>query len=168
MKNGKIIVAAAILMSAASFAGAQDVKVDFDGKTRNEGTAETMRGVFFNAVGSDTAEKKTEEAVVAPEPKPAKEAGAIKVEEKSLAEILSGLSAAQKLVFFESLTFNKDGKLSGFYSKDIKKVLGEKAFQEVLKKFGIKYEPTRSTKDEWCVSQGTCGYSPGYSCTDNC
>lgn len=182
MKKSNIFIAVLTVMAAASAAMAQEAKIDFDGKDKTAN--ETLRTVAFDQVavkapaaqtkckGTDLCEDEVNgtcsPCFKAVEVIPA----AGKPRERSLNEILTGLNAQQKLLVFESLTFNKEGKLSSLYTKDIKEVLGEKVYKEVMKKFGIDLDvkggAVRAIKDQWCVSTGTCGDSAGYSCTDNC
>jgi len=86
-----------------------------------------------------------------------------------LKEILSGLTPAQKLFFFENLEFNEKGEVVSIYTRDIKENLGERVLQEVKKALGLKSGTERDGRDDkWCVSKGTCGYNPGYYCTEKC
>ena len=88
---------------------------------------------------------------------------------RSLKEILSGLTPAQKLFFFENLEFNEKGEVVSIYTKDVKENLGEKAVKDIMKALGLKSDVMRDGRDEkWCVSKGTCGYNPGYYCTEKC
>jgi len=162
MKKSNITLAVfAVIMATAAAAKAGDV--NFDGKVQSAGAQESIRTVAFAAAAVNVPDVNAKETV-----SPA----AKTVQQRSLNDILNGLSAAQKLLVFESLAFNKDGKLASIYTKDIIEVLGNEALKEVLNKFGIKTDTrsgvVRASKDMWCVSPGTCGTSPGYSCTENC
>lgn len=167
MKNMNIVAAVFAVMAAASVAGAQEIKVDFDGQDRNIGALGATRTFAFDANAVQVPEvKKDNKDTEAATP------AAKSPDERSLNEILSGLNGTQKLLVFESLKFNKEGKLTSIYTKDIKAVLGEKGLKEVLGKFGINVDATkgglRALDNKWCVSTGTCGYNKDYACTENC
>jgi plasmid maintenance system antidote protein VapI len=128
---------------------AGDMKVAFDGAGAD--IAADTAGQAFKpltlklpaAAESCKAGAVTDAAQVpCPKPKSVEPKREKTVEEKSVNEILSGLNPQQRLVFFESLTFNKEGKIASFYTKDIKEVLGEKALIDVLKKFADKRKTT--------------------------
>jgi hypothetical protein len=197
IKMKKIGIAVfALMFVGVAYVGAEDVKVDFDGKSdiqdvkKSEGF--TMPEAFSSIEYAVTAPKREvgdEKALLADNKS--------EVKPKALFSSISGLNPYQKIKFLESLVFNSKGQVASFYGKDIQDVLGKDRYEmatntlfgskskkenksqnDLKKSFQgfneladlTKGNSCENVKDSWCVSQGTCGPANlGYTCSPcNC
>jgi hypothetical protein len=177
----------ALMFAGVSYLGAQEVEIDFDGKSDIQDVqnmdrtiiAEGFQDIGYNAYSPN---KKISHEID----------NKSKVGPKSLSAGIRGLNPYQKIKFLENIIFSSKGHVVSFYGKDIQDVLGKDRLEAAKNTlFGLKNEKENKSQnglkksfkgfddsedeedddtcggvpDSICVGNGTCKSRMGYWCS---